>query len=67
DNHGQRRHYVRVRLEPAADGRLVARMAGGQGAGVLSSLANANALMIVPEDLERVEAGARLRAIPLDW
>jgi molybdopterin molybdotransferase len=58
---------VRVRLEPAADGRLVARMAGGQGAGVLSSLANANALMIVPEDLERVEAGARLRAIPLDW
>jgi molybdopterin molybdotransferase len=67
DNRGQRRHYVRVRLEPAADGRLVARMAGGQGAGVLSSLANANALMIVPEDLERVEAGARLRAIPLDW
>lgn len=67
DNRGQRRHYVRVRLEPADDGRLVARVAGEQGAGVLSSLAAADALLIVPEGLERVAAGMRLRAVALEW
>lgn len=67
DNRGQRRHYVRVRLQTADDGRLVATVAGEQGAGVLSSLANADALMIVPEEFERVEAGTRLRAMPLAW
>ena len=66
DNRGQRRHYVRVRLEPAESGPLVARIAGEQGAGVLSSLAAADALMIVPEAMERVKPGTRLRAILLD-
>jgi molybdopterin molybdotransferase len=67
DNRGQRRHYVRVRLEPAVSGPALARVAGEQGAGVLSSLAAADALMIVPEELERVEPGTTLRAILLDW
>ncbi len=67
DNRGQRRHYVRVRLRTADDGRLVATIAGDQGAGVLSSLAGADALMIVPEEFERVKAGTRLRAMPLAW
>ena len=66
DNRGQRRHYVRVRLETVDSGPLVARIAGEQGAGVLSSLAAADALMIVPESMERVQPGARLRAILLD-
>jgi molybdopterin molybdotransferase len=63
DNRGQRRHYVRVRLEQGDRGPKVARIAGEQGAGVLSSLAAADALMIVPEVMERVEPGTRLRAI----
>jgi molybdopterin molybdotransferase len=67
DNRGQRRHYVRVRLEPAAGGPALARIAGEQGAGVLSSLAAADALMIVPEEMERVQPGTRLQAILLDW
>jgi molybdopterin molybdotransferase len=67
DNRGQRRHYVRVRLEPAEDGPTLAQIAGEQGAGVLSSLAAADALMIVPEELELVQPGTRLRAIVLDW
>jgi molybdopterin molybdotransferase len=67
DNRGQRRHYVRVRLEAAVAGPPVARSVGEQGAGVLSSLAAADALMIVPEELDRVEAGARLQAISLRW
>jgi molybdopterin molybdotransferase len=67
DNRGQRRHYVRVRLEPAEVGPTMARIAGEQGAGVLSSLAAADALMIVPEEIERVQPGTCLRAILLDW
>ena len=67
DNRGHRRHYVRVRLETCGDGRVVASPAGEQGAGVLSSLAKADGLLIVPEDLERVPAGTRLRALLLDW
>ena len=67
DNRGHRRHYVRVRLEPAEGGRALARIAGEQGAGVLSSLAAADALMVVPEELERVQPGTCLRAILLDW
>jgi molybdopterin molybdotransferase len=66
DNRGQRRHYVRVRLDPNDGGPPVARIAGEQGAGVLSSLAAADALMIVPEELERAHSGARLQAILLD-
>ncbi|MDF3017977.1 MAG: molybdenum cofactor synthesis domain protein, partial [Thermomicrobiales bacterium] len=67
DNRGHRRHYVRVRLEPVESGPLLARIAGEQGAGVLSSLAAADALMIVPEELERVQPGTCLWAILLDW
>jgi molybdopterin biosynthesis enzyme len=37
----------------------------GQGAGVLSGLANADALLIVPETVERAEPGMRFEAIPL--
>jgi molybdopterin molybdotransferase len=66
DNRGQRRHYVRVRLERRADGEIVAWSVGEQGAGVLSSLAAADALLVVPESLAQVEPGMRLRAIPLD-
>jgi molybdopterin molybdotransferase len=67
DNRGHRRHYVRVRLELTEGGPAIARIAGEQGAGVLSSLAAADALMIVPEELERVQQGTCLEAILLDW
>lgn len=66
DNRGMRRHYVRARVEPGPDGALVARTAGAQGAGVLSSLARANALLVLPESVERAAPGMRFRAILLD-
>ncbi|MDP9364102.1 MAG: molybdopterin molybdotransferase MoeA [Chloroflexota bacterium] len=66
DNRGQRRHYVRARLERRSDGTLTVRTAGEQGAGVLSSLGRANGLLVVPESLERAEPGMRLPVLLLD-
>ena len=47
--------------------RYVARLSGGQGSNVLSALAAANALVIIPAGQTRVEAGARVLAQMLDW
>jgi molybdopterin molybdotransferase len=67
DNRGHRRHYVRARVEgDFAKGHTV-RTAGEQGAGVLSSLARANGLLIIPEELEVAEPGMRLQVQMIDW
>ena len=62
---GRLTHFLRVRLEPDGAGGYVARLTGPQGSGMLSSMARADALLIVPEDAEHIEAGAQLDAIPL--
>ena len=66
DNRGQRRHYVRAVVERRADGELVVRGAGEQGAGVLTSLSRANGLLIVPEELAEAVPGMRLPLQLLD-
>jgi molybdopterin molybdotransferase len=66
ENRGGRRHFVRVAVERTPEG-YVARVAGGQGSGVLSTLAKANALLVIPEDLPVAEAGTILPAQMLDW
>ncbi|MDH3497884.1 MAG: molybdopterin molybdotransferase MoeA [Gemmatimonadota bacterium] len=48
------------------DGTLVARLTGPQGSGILTSMAKANALLIVPADLDDVTEGTALEAILLD-
>jgi len=58
-------HFLRVIVSPGAAG-LEARLTGPQGSGVLSSMARANALLIVPEDVPELAAGASARAILLD-
>ncbi|MPZ22525.1 MAG: molybdopterin molybdenumtransferase MoeA [Dehalococcoidia bacterium] len=60
-----RRFYARCIAEQV-DGRWRVRLAGGQGSGVLSSMARANALAIVPEGKEVVEAGETVRVMLLD-
>ena len=61
------RHFLRVSLTEAPDGGpAVARLTGSQSSGVLTSLARADALLIVPEDRPEVPAGAALRALVLD-
>lgn len=47
-------------------GRVRVRLAGGQGSHVLSALAAADALAVVPEPLERAEAGTEVELRWLD-
>jgi molybdopterin molybdotransferase len=67
DNRGQRRHFVRARVEAVRDGEFTVRVAGDQGAGVLSSLCRANGLLVIPERIEVAEPGMRLTVQMIDW
>jgi molybdopterin molybdotransferase len=55
-------HFFRARIEEH-DGMLVARLTGPQGSGLLSSMARADALLVVPAERQRVEAGDTVDAI----
>ncbi len=60
-------HFLRVIVHPSeSDTAPTARLTGPQGSGILTSMARANALLIVPEDMPAVPAGAALRALVLD-
>ncbi|MEP6690515.1 MAG: gephyrin-like molybdotransferase Glp [Gemmatimonadaceae bacterium] len=58
-------HFFRAIVTPRADGMLAARLTGGQGSGILTSMSLANALLVVPEDKPRSEAGETMLAILL--
>ena len=61
------RHFLRAVVEPQGpDGALTGRLTGPQGSGILTSMARANALLIVPEDRPAVAAGETLAALLLD-
>lgn len=66
ENRGGRRHFVRVHLETTPNG-YVAHLAGAQGAGVLSSLARATGLLVVPENVAIANPGITLPVQMLDW
>jgi molybdopterin molybdotransferase len=61
-----RRGFIRV-VVSHRDGRYYARTTGEQGSGVLTSMANANGLAIVPEGTYRVTAGNEVTVQMLDW
>lgn len=48
-------------------GRYYARTTGPQGSGILTSMSQANALAIVPEDVDAIKEGDTVKAIMLDW
>jgi molybdopterin molybdotransferase len=58
-------HFLRA-IVSAEGGLLVARLTGPQGSGILSSMARANALLIVPEGQFETPAGSGLDAMLLD-
>lgn len=58
-------HFLRAITRVRDDGTLGVRLTGPQGSGILTSMSQANALLIVPEDRSRVDAGERLNVLPL--
>lgn len=56
-------HFLRGIVRTGDDGRLHARLTGPQGSGILTSMARANALLIVPEERPRCEAGEVVHAL----
>jgi molybdopterin molybdotransferase len=58
-------HLPRVRLSSDGAGGWQARLTGPQGSGLLSSVAVADALVVVPEGVEAIETGESAAAIPL--
>jgi molybdopterin molybdotransferase len=58
-------HFLRAVVRAESDGRLHARLTGAQGSGILTSMARANALLIVPEDRSHTDAGETLNAFLL--
>ena len=65
-NNDGRRIFARVIVEKR-DGRYYARLTGPQGSGILTSMALANGLAVVPEDQARVNKGDILQVLMLDW
>jgi molybdopterin molybdotransferase len=55
-NRGRRTLFARVVVERSSGG-YVATLAGGQGSAMIASLARANGLLVVPEDVDVVEPG----------
>jgi molybdopterin molybdotransferase len=61
-----RTEFQRVIVEPDADGTLRARLTGHQGSGVLRSMSEANALLVLPHEQGDVEPGGWVTALPFD-
>ena len=58
-------HFLRAIVSRDSDGEYVARLAGSQSSAVLTAMARANALLVVPADSRSNPVGTTLSAIPL--
>ncbi len=59
-------HFLRASVTRNEDGTLSARLTGHQSSGALTSMAKANALLVVPETSPKVAKGSQLKALMLD-
>ena len=59
-------HFLRVVMTRDQPGSVVATLAGSQSSAVLTALARADALLILPGDRLEYSAGETLRAMPFD-
>ncbi len=65
-NRGPRRAYLPGWLRAGDDGELVAEPIPTKGSADIVAFSKANALLIVPEDQDRLESGERVSVYPLD-
>jgi len=49
------------------DGKYYASLTGAQGSGILTSMMRANALTLIPAEVDVVEAGDEIEVLMLDW
>ena len=61
-----RESYLRAVVRRDASG-YSARLTGGQGSNLITSLTRANALLVIPSGVRQVAAGTALTAWMLDW
>jgi len=66
ENTDGRRIFARAMVEKRG-GQYFARLTGPQGSGILTSMALANGLVVVPEDKPGVKAGDLVKVMMLDW
>jgi len=65
-NDAGRRIYDRAIIEKR-NGHYYARLTGPQGSGILTSMALANGLVLIPEEKLTVKKGETVQALMLDW
>ncbi|MEO8194502.1 MAG: gephyrin-like molybdotransferase Glp [Gemmatimonadales bacterium] len=58
-------HFIRVVVTRDAEGEYVAQLSGSQSSSVLTAMARANALLILPGDRLELAAGETYRALPI--
>lgn len=61
-----RTEYQRAWVQPGPDGRLVAHVTGNQGSGILSSMVQANGLLVLPHDQGNVATGDTVELMMFD-
>lgn len=66
ENTDGRRIFARAMVRREGD-HYFARVSGPQGSGILTSMARANGLVIVPEDVKAVKEGDIVQVLMLDW
>ena len=67
ENRGDPRVLLARCVVTERDGRYYARLTGAQGSNVLTSMSRANALTLIPADVDVVEAGEKIDVLMLDW
>lgn len=65
-NDDGRRIFARAVVEKRG-GQYLARLTGPQGSGILTSMTQANGLVIVPEDKAEVKPGDLVQVMMVDW
>jgi molybdopterin molybdotransferase len=65
-NDDGRRFFARV-VVSRRDGKYFARLTGPQGSGILTSMAKANGLAVIPEGIEEVKSGSTVEVMMFDW
>ncbi len=66
-NRGDARRFYARCIVRERDGRYYASLTGPQGSGVLTSMVYANALTVIPAEVDEVQPGEEIDVIMLDW